>query len=72
MCSSDLLAVEVREAQLFAVVEWGAAPWRVTRRARPGRAGSQRPQDVIVARTLGAEELAPWRVAHACYLRRWL
>lgn len=54
-----LLVVEVRGVGVHAV-PWAVVPWHVGRRA-----GAE-------TRTVGAEELAPWRVApQRIYLERW-
>lgn len=63
-----LLAVEIREAQLVAVVEWSRVPWRVSSRVLHRGTPNER---VERSETVGAEELAPWRVVTGCYLRRW-
>lgn len=63
-----LLVVEVREVQLIAAVPWTEAPWRVTSRVLRRGTPAER---VERSETLGAEELAPWRVVAGCYLRRW-
>jgi hypothetical protein len=54
-------------------VEWGALErlWKVSRRAKPGKAGSPREEDHIVSRSVGPEELEGWEAAPGCYLRRW-
>ena len=54
-------------------VEWGALEklWKVTRRAKPGRAGSKRAEDYVESRSVGPAELKGWEADPACYLRRW-
>lgn len=54
-------------------VEWGALEklWKVTRRAKPGRAGSQRSEDYVESRSVGPAELRGWEATPGCYLRRW-
>lgn len=47
------------------------ARWRVTRRAKPGRSGSQRAEDYVESRSAGAAELAGLEVDPGCYLRPW-
>ena len=69
-----LLAVELRSAggAFVAVVPWASVPWRETQHtvaAQPKRAGKPAtPRRVVLARTVGAEELAAWRVCGDCYL----
>lgn len=55
-----------------------AVPWRtleglwcVSRRAKPGRAGSSRAEDYITSRSVGTEELAGHEALPGCYLSRW-
>ena len=45
--------------------------WKVTRRAKPGRSGSQRAEDYVESRSAGAAELAGLEVDPGCYLRPW-
>ena len=59
-----LLVVELRDAQVIAAVPWREVPWHESRRTVRGR--------VEVSHTIGAEELAPWRVGTGCYLARWV
>ena len=60
-----LLAVEVRGVGLF-VCPWPAVPWRESSRSVAPRKGAAK--RVVQSRTVGAEELAPWRVAGECYV----
>ena len=46
--------------------------WKVTRRVKPGRAGSALPADYITSRSVGASDLSGWEVQGDCYLRRWV
>lgn len=63
-----LLAVEIREAQLIAVVPWTQVPWASKARTLDRGKPSER---IERSETIGAEELAPWRAVVGCYLRRW-
>lgn len=63
-----LLAVEIREAQLIAVVPWTQVPWLSKARTLDRGKPSER---IERSETVGAEELAPWRAVAGCYLRRW-
>jgi penicillin-binding protein-related factor A (putative recombinase) len=65
-----LLAVELRGRGVY-VVEWSAAPWRVTKRTVSKVERGRKVERVVESRTLGAEELAGHRAAEGCYLRRW-
>jgi len=55
-------------------VQWGVLEklWKVSTRAKPGKAGSQREADLITSRSVGPEELAGWEAVPGCYLRRWV
>ncbi len=64
-----LLVVEVRRAQLIAAVPWAEVPWTVRERTLGRGKPSER---VERPETIGAEELAAWRVVAGCYLRRWV
>lgn len=64
-----LLAVEIREAQVIAVVEWSRVPWASKARTLDRGKATER---IERSETLGAEELAPWRAVAGCYLRRWV
>ena len=70
----SLLALHVYTCGVY-VVEWTAAPWRVTTRVAcevvevDGR--KVKVQRTVESRTLGAEELAGHRAAEGCYLRKW-
>lgn len=60
-----LLAVEVRGVGLF-VCPWGDVPWRESERSVAPR--GRGPKRVVRSRTVGAGELAAWRVRGDCYL----
>lgn len=47
------------------------ARWRVSRRAKPCRAGSERAEDHVESRSVGPSELAGLEVDPGCYLRPW-
>ncbi len=70
----SLLALHVYTCGVY-VIEWTAAPWRVTTRVAcevvevDGR--KVKVQRTVESRTLGAEELAGHRVEGKCYLRKW-
>ena len=70
----SLLALHVYTCGVY-VVEWSAAPWRVTSRVVrevvevDGR--KVKVERTVESRTLGAEELAGHRAAEGCYLREW-
>ncbi len=64
-----LLAVEIREAQVIAVVEWSRVPWATKARTLDRGKATER---IERSETVGAEELAPWRAVAGCYLRRWV
>lgn len=70
----SLLALHVYTCGVY-VVEWTAAPWRVTERVVrevvevDGR--KVKVQRAVESRTLGAEELAGHRASEGCYLRKW-
>ena len=57
------------------VVEWSAAPWRVTsrvvREAVEVDGRKVKVERTVESRTLGVEELAGHRVEGKCYLRKW-
>ena len=71
----SLLALHVYTCGVY-VVEWSAAPWRVTERVVrevvevDGR--KVKVERTVESRTLGAEELAGHRVEGKCYLRKWV
>ena len=54
------------------VVEWTAAPWRVTTRTLTVVESGRKVQRPVESRTLGVEELAGHRVEGECYLRAWV
>lgn len=66
-----LLALEVRGCGVY-VVEWAAAPWRVSSHAVTATERGRKVRRTVESRTLGAEELAGHRAAEGCYLRRWV
>jgi len=70
-----LLLVELHDDDGARLGAW-ALPWRtleglwcITRRAKPGRAGSSRAEDYVESRSVGPAELAGHEVDAACYLR---
>ena len=64
-----LLLVEIRAASLIAAVPWASVPWHEsTRRVKRGCLVR-----VERSHSVGAEELAPWRVpTRSVYLARWV
>ncbi len=70
-----LVLVELRAEGGALLGRWCApwseleARWKVSRRAKPGRAGSSRAEDYVESRSVGPEELAGHEVDAACYLR---
>jgi len=46
--------------------------WHVTRRAKPGKAGSSLAGDYVTSRSVGPDDLASWAVSGDCYLRPWV
>jgi penicillin-binding protein-related factor A (putative recombinase) len=55
-----LLAVEIRDQQLIAVVPWQSVPWTQRSRQINGR--------TVISHTVGADELDAWRLRGACYI----
>lgn len=55
-----LLAVEIRDLQVIAIVPWLSVPWTQRSRQIDGR--------TVISHTVGAEELAPWRLRGGCYV----
>lgn len=45
--------------------------WSKTSRAKPGRAGSTDPRDLVVSASVGPDELAGWEITSDCYLTRF-
>lgn len=59
-----LLAVEIRDLQVIAVVPWRDVPWTQRTRQIDGRS--------VTSHTVGAEELAPWRLRGGCYVSAYI
>lgn len=67
----SLLALNVYTCGVY-VVEWTAAPWRMTKRTVEVVERRRKVKREVESRTLGAEELAGHRAEPGCYLRRWV